>query len=97
MRNTNINKQVGYGAYWVGITYSDDSKKQYNATDQLHNADSNTYIELVGKSNIDANKTIKSIEIVVAYELFAGAPGVFGIGWKEYTNRRCEYTFNFTH
>ena len=34
----------------------------------------NTYIELVGKSNIDANKTIKSIEVVVAYELFAGAP-----------------------
>ena len=78
MRNTNIDKQVGYGAYWARITYSDDSQKQYNATDQLHNADSNTYIELAGKSNIDANKTIKSIEIVVAYELFAGAPGVFG-------------------
>lgn len=97
VRNTNIDKQVGYGAYWVRITYSDDSQKQYNATDQLHNADSNTYIELVGKSNIDANKTIKSIEVVVAYELFAGAPGVLGIWWKEYTNWRCEYTFNFTH
>lgn len=97
VRNTNINQKIGYGAYWVRITYADDSQEQYYATNQLQNADSNTYIELVGKEKLGGNKTIKSVEVVVVYELFAGAPGFMGIWWKEYTNWRCEYTFNFTH
>ena len=92
---TNINGKIGRGAYWVRVTYTDDSQSQYNATNQFENANSNTYIELLNSSQINTNKTIRQIEVVVVYELFAGGPGVLGIWWKEYSNWRCESLLKF--
>ena len=92
---TNINSKIGYGAYWVRITYADDTQTQYNATNQFKNATSNTYIELVNYDKIDTSKNINHIEVVVVYELYAGGPGFLGIWWHEYSNWRCEYTYNF--
>lgn len=92
---TNINSRVGKGAYWVRITYNDDVQKEFNKTNFMNNKSNNSYIELISPNNIDSSKTIKKIEVVVVYELFAGAPGFLGIWWKEYTNWYCSYTFNF--
>ena len=92
---TNIDSRIGYGAYWVRITYTDDSQVQYNKTDILKYATNGTVIDIVTPDNIDTNKSIKKIDIVIIYEHFAGAPGFLDIWWKDYTNWRCEYTFNF--
>lgn len=96
VKGTNINSRIGYGAYWVRITYSDDEQIQYNQTNILKNATDGTIINIVTPDNLDETKKIKKIDVVVAYEIFAGAPGIwFGIWWKEYSNWRCEYTYNF--
>lgn len=92
---TNINSRIGYGAYWVRITYTDDSQIQYNKADVLKNATNGTIVDIVTQDNIDSSKTISKIEVVLVYELYAGGPGVLGIWWHEYTNWRCEYTYNF--
>lgn len=92
---TNINQRIGRGAYWVRVTYTDDTQSQYNATNQFENANSRTYVELLNSSQIDPNKTIRQVEVVVVYELFAGGPGFLGIWWKEYSNWRCETVLNF--
>lgn len=47
-------------------------------------------------TTIDNIEQIKKIEIVVVYEHFTGGPGAFGIWWKDYTNWRCSYTFDFS-
>lgn len=92
---TNINTRVGKGAYWVRITYDDDVQNEYNKTNFMNNKVIDSYIELVSPENIDTSKKIKKIEVVVAYELFAGAPGFLDIWWKEFTNWHCSQTFNF--
>lgn len=92
---TNINGRINYGAYWVRITYLDHTQAQYNATNILSNANANTYVELVNKSQINGDKEIAQIEVVIVYEMYAGAPGFMGIWWHEYTNWRCEYSYSF--
>lgn len=93
---TNIDSRIGYGAYWVRITYSDDSQVQYNGTNMLKYAGEGTVIDLLSADELNSSKRVKKIDVVVAYELYAGAPGVFfGIWWHEYTNWRCEYTYEF--
>lgn len=95
---TNIDTQVGYGAYWVRITYTDDSQNQYSKTNILKNATNGTIIDIVTQDNIDKTKSIQRIDVVVAYEIYGGGPGVLGklgIWWHEYTNWRCEYTYIF--
>lgn len=95
VKGTNISSRVGYGAYWVRITYTNDSQIQYNKTNILKYATNGTIIDIVTQDNIDITKTIKKIEIVVVYELYAGAAGFLGIWWHEYSNWRCEYTYEF--
>lgn len=95
VKGTNINSKIGYGAYWVRVTYTDDTQTQLNATNQFKDADSNTYIEILDSDKIDANKTISKIEVVIAYEFYCGGPGFLGIWWDERSNWRCEYEFNF--
>ena len=92
---TNINEKVGYGAYWVRITYTDDSQIQYNKTDVLKNATNGTIVDIVTQDNLDASKTISKIDVVLVYELYAGLPRNRFSWWHEYTNWRCEYTYNF--
>lgn len=95
VKGTNINSRVGKGAYWVRITYDDDSQIQHNKTNIFEYATKGSVIDLVTSKDIDMTKTIKNIEVVVVYELYAGGPGFLGIWWNEYSNWRCEYTFNF--
>lgn len=45
-----------------------------------------------------ANKQIINLaEVVVVYEMFTVASGFLGIRWKDYTNWRCTYTFDFAN
>lgn len=93
--DTNINSKVGYGAYWVRVTYADDSQVQWNATNVLADASVGTVVTLADSSRLDVNKAVKKVEIVLVYELHCTGHGVMGIAWHEHTNWRCETTLHF--
>ena len=95
VHGTNIDSTVGVGAYWVRVTYADDTQDEFKATDFMKGKSKDSYIELISSDQLNLEKQIKSIEIVVAYELYFGGPGFLGIWWHVYTNWRCEYTFTF--
>lgn len=88
---TNIDSKVGYGAYWVRITYTDDSQTEYNKTDMFKNTSKGTVIDVVTTENIKSNKTIRKIEIVVVYEFYM-YNNIFRYDYADY---RCEYTYEF--
>ncbi len=92
---TNIDKAIGNGAYWIRVTYANDTQEEINAVNFMKNKTSGNYIELLSSKNLNNDKTIKTIELVVVYELHHSGPGVFGIWWHSYANHRCSYTFNF--
>ena len=96
-KELNFNERIGYGAFWVRVQYTDDSQSTYVKTNALQYASTGTYIDIVTLSDINTSKTIKKIDIVLLYELDAGAAGFMGIWWHEYTNWRCEYTFSFAN
>lgn len=90
---TNISgKTIGMGAYYVCLEYSDGSKFEKSATDIFNGKKQGDTLAL----NIpnDSNKTINKISVVVVYEIFAGAPGVMGIWWKDFHNFRCTAVLN---
>ena len=93
VNGTNINSTVGYGAYYVRITYKDDDFQEFNKTNFLQNVNADTHVELVNYENLK-NKEIKKVEVVVVYELWV--EGNAFLWWRELcSNWRCEYTFNF--
>ena len=92
---TNIDSQVGKGAYWIRVTYADDSQEEFNSTNIFENKSKGSYIELLNDDDLNNDKMVEKIEIVVVYEIYTGGPGVLGIWWHETTNWRCEYTYNF--
>lgn len=93
--NTSINKEIGCGAYWIRITYKNNNQKEISQTNFMENKTQGSIVSLVD-TTIDNIEHIKKIEIVVVYEHFTGGPGVMGIWWKDYTNWRCSYTFDFS-
>lgn len=95
VKGTNIDGKVGYGAYWVRVTYTDDSQECFNKTNVLKNATEGTMVTLLTSDNIADGKSIKSIDVVFVYEIYAGGPGFLGIWWHEHSNWRCEYTYSF--
>lgn len=94
---TSISGRIGKGAYWVRVTYTDYSQEEYVARNFLANAVKDGYMDLIPSDSLATNKAIAKIEVVVVYEMFTGAPGVLGIWWKDYTNWRCTYTFDFAN
>ena len=94
---TSISGRIGKGAYWVRVTYRDYSQEEYTARNFLATAVNDSYIDLIPAGSLASNKTVAKIEVVVVYEMFTGAPGFLGIWWKDYTNWRCTYTFNFAN
>ena len=90
---TNISgTAVGKGAYYVCIEYTDGSRYEKNATDIFNGKKQGDSLAL----NIpnETGKTITKISVVVVYEIFAGAPGVMGIWWKDFPNYRCSAVLN---
>ncbi len=84
---TNISTSVGKGAYWIRVTYSDDTQFEKNKTDFLNGKNQGDFIELLSSDEIKEDKTIEKIEIVVVYCVSAG--------FKTSGLWRCEYTCNF--
>ncbi len=95
VKGTNIDDKVGYGAYWVRVTYTDDSQESFNKTNVLKNATKGTIVTLLDNNDISDDKSIKSVDVVFVYEIYAGGPGFLGIWWHEHSNWRCEYTYSF--
>lgn len=93
--NTNISETIGKGAYWIRISYTDDTQKEINKTNFLNGKTKNSYIDLLTADDIDQNKSIKKIEIVVVYEMYVGGPGFLGIWWHDWSNWRCEFSLEF--
>lgn len=92
---TNIASQVGKGAYWIRITYSDDTQTQIKRVNCLSGVEKDQYVEFLSMEQIDFDKTLKKIEIVFVYELQCGAPGFLGIAWDYLANFRCDYVMYF--
>lgn len=92
---TNITSQVGKGAYWIRITYSDDTQTQIKRVNCLSGVEKGQYIEFLSMEQIDFDKTLKKIEKVFVYELQCGAPGFLGIAWDYFANFRCDYVMYF--
>lgn len=91
---TNLNgKQIGKGAYYVCVTYTDGTTLKKNATNVLSGTKKGDYIET--NVETDSSKKIKSVEVVVVYEMYCGAPGFLGIWWTEMTNWRCSAVLSF--
>ena len=86
------NQKIGHGAYWMRITYYDDSSNTISKANFLANSTKNEYLELLDENTLDESKQLKSIEIVVVYEICYDNWGVHN---DQYTNWRCTYTLNF--
>ena len=93
--DTDIRSVIGVGAYYVKITYSDGTENELTKTDFFANAEKGAALDMVTANDIDSGKTVATIEVTLLYEIYAGAPGNFGVWWHEYTNWRCEYTYVF--
>ncbi len=93
--NTSISETIGEGAYWVRVTYSDNTQEESKAVNIFDGKSDHSYINLIDVNDLEDGKVISKIDVVVVYEMFRGGPGFMGIWWKEHTNWRCEYTFNF--
>lgn len=87
---TNIAETVGKGAYWIRITYSDDTQTQIKQVNCLDGKVKGEYIELLSMEQVDFNKSLKQIEIVFVYELRHGTKT-----WYHCPDFRCDYVMNF--
>ncbi len=83
---TNIDKQqIGYGAYYAKVTYTDGSATEKKATDILNGKTYGSGVNIEFPFN--EGKNIKTIEVVVVYEIHSCG---YAVGWwNEYTNWRC--------
>ena len=92
---TDIRTAVGVGAYFVEVIYSDGERDTFSKTNFFENAQNGMLLDILDAEDIDSRKTVKTIEVTLVYEMYAGGPGILGIWWHEYTNWRCEYTYHF--
>ncbi len=93
--NTNINNQeIGRGAFWIRISYADDTQTEINKTNFLDGKTKGSYIDLLTPNDIEQSKTIKKIELVLVYELEVKIKGTV-FSTPRSSNWRCEYVLNF--
>ena len=90
---TDFNEKINEGAYWLRVTYSDDTQKTFKRANIMENAMPGTIVELCNSTGLDANKTIKNIECIIVYELYCDPTGF--MSQDEWTDWRLEYTYNF--
>ena len=95
IHGTDFNEKIDEGAYWVRVTYSDDTQQTFKRANIMENAMPGTFVELCNSSWLNSNKKIKRIDCIIVYELDSGGPGFLGIWWHDRTNWRLEYTYNF--
>ena len=92
---TNIsNKQIGRGAYYVSVNYTDGTKTERNATNILSGKSQGDTVQM--NVSVDSNKSISSVSVVVVYEIYTRGQGFLGIWWEEHSNWRLTTTLNFS-
>lgn len=92
---TNINNEIGKGAFWVRITYADDTQSEYNEVNIFGSKNKGAYIEIMSAEKIKSGVAVKKIEIIIAYEIKTTGRGFLGIDWEEVTNWKNTCTFIF--
>lgn len=90
---TDFNEKINEGAYWVRVTYDDDTQKTFKQANIMENAMPGTFVELCNNAWLDSSKTIKQIECIIVYELYCDPTGF--MSQDERTNWRLEYKYNF--
>lgn len=76
---------IGKGAYWMEVTYTDNSTEEIWQTNFLYGKNKGDMVDM----NLPlgaVNKKIKTIEIKLIYELYCDGPGFMGFYWYEYPN-----------
>ena len=98
---TNINSRVGYGAAYLKATYTDGTVVEKNATYFLEGKRKGDVVDLLSVTGWtpDKNKKLKSISIVIAYEIVVYFPKTFlgmtvGTG-ETYTAWRTDLSLGF--
>ena len=92
---TNIDSEVGVGAYYIKIKYADGKDFSINKTNMFMGATQGSVIDMLKAEDIDMNATIVAVEVTVVYEMYSAGPGILGIWWTEHPNWRCEFSYNF--
>ena len=91
--DTNINnKRISQGAYYVKVNYADGTFSESNKVDALKDMVKDEVRNIT--LNVNANKTIQSIDVVFVYELYYE---YYNAAWwhSDYSNWRCSTTINF--
>lgn len=89
---TNINKQtIGYGAYYVKVTYTDSSTAEKSATNILNGKTRGDFVDI--DFPFDVSKTIQKIEVIVVYEIHTKGKALGE--WNEFSNWRCSALLRF--
>lgn len=87
-----VGQAIGYGAYYVKVSYLDGTCTEDNGVNLFSNMGKDD-IKLL-PINFNKNKTIKSIDVIVVYELAYYYYEGFHNG-PEYSNWRCSATLKF--
>ncbi len=91
------NTRVGKGLLYVVVTYTDYTSSTGYATNLFANTVKGSYIDILGKTNItiDTAKKVKSVRVVVAYEIQGWWPGAFWSDYDTVTNWVIDKTISF--
>lgn len=91
---TNINRsKIGKGAYYIRVNYTDGSYTESNAVNFMASAKKDS--EILLNYNVNSNKKIKSIDVVILYELTFKVYMAFSGNKYTYSNWRCTTTLYF--
>lgn len=91
------NIAIGKGAFFVRVTYTDQSSQTGNKINFMDGKIKSDYVNILSDAGISINtgKKILKIDIVVAYEIKGDWQGALGVWKSTYTDWRCETTLNF--
>lgn len=92
---TNIKTEIGVGAYYIKVRYTDGSFSEISKTNFFENAKKGMALDMLTATELESGKTVSAIEVILLYETHAGGNGIAGIDWHEYTNWRCSFTYSF--
>lgn len=93
-QNTNINKQIGKGAVYINVEYTDRTTTQGFATNIFDGKTKDSFIDILSATGVKIkdNKTVREITIDILFEVHA--PWSRGVG-KTVTNWRMHTTLIF--
>lgn len=91
---TNIKgKQIGYGAYFIKVTYANGTYSESNKVNFLNGVQKDGILDLEFETS--QTQTIAKIEVVVVYEVYYDYWMAWSGSHTGYANWRCSATLNF--